>query len=84
MPGATETLMTVNQVAERLQVSPLFVYRLLASGRLKHYTLGAKQGGKRISEAHLTEYLEGAERGEPAEEAPKARRRKREFKHLSL
>lgn len=56
-------LMTVAEVAKRLQCSESFVYQLLSSGELKHYGLGQGQGGKRISEEQLEEYLASRERG---------------------
>jgi excisionase family DNA binding protein len=55
--------MTVTDVARRLNTSESFVYGLLADGRLKHYTLGKRQGGKRVSEAQLSEYLAAVEKG---------------------
>lgn len=58
-----EELLTVRQVAARLAVSPSFVYALLTGGRLKHHRLGGGQGGIRVSEQQLGEYLCGTERG---------------------
>lgn len=83
MPN-TSPLLSVAAVAERLGVSPLFVYRAIKSGRLRHYQLGSGgQGAKRISEAQLAEFLAAAERGEPDEPAPRRQRRTRHvFKHL--
>jgi excisionase family DNA binding protein len=56
-------LYTVKETADRLNVSISFVYGLIASGRLKHYVLGAGRGGKRVSDAQLDEYLKSVERG---------------------
>jgi len=65
------TLLKIAEVARRLSCSKSFVYRLLDSGRLKHYVLGPGQGGKRVSEEQLQDYLRGAEKG--GEPPPKQR-----------
>jgi excisionase family DNA binding protein len=57
------TLMKIPEVARRLNCSVAFVYEIVAEGRLKHYVLGRGQGGKRVSEEHLQEYLRNAEHG---------------------
>ena len=56
-------LLSVKAVAERLNASESFVRHLLASGRMRHYVLGRGQGGKRVSEEQLAEYLAATERG---------------------
>jgi excisionase family DNA binding protein len=56
-------LLTVADVAERLKCSGSFVYGLLKSGEMKHYVLGKGQGGVRISEEQLQDYLKRRERG---------------------
>jgi excisionase family DNA binding protein len=63
MPDTAPQLMTVAVVARRLHCSVAFVYDLLNSGRMKHYVLGKGQGGKRVSEEQLEEYLRQSERG---------------------
>jgi excisionase family DNA binding protein len=73
-------LLTVRQVAERLHCSEGFVYGLLASGRLRHHVLGAGQGGKRVSDDQLTDYLRSTERGgglDSPKPAPTGRRHDR-------
>jgi excisionase family DNA binding protein len=78
-------LLTVKQVAEKLNVSESFVYGLLASGRLKHHALGKAQGAKRITEQQLSEYLTATERGgDPRLPAPKAKLAPGPFRHLKL
>jgi excisionase family DNA binding protein len=80
-------LLTVRQVAERLNCSESFVRRLIASGRLKHHVLGAVHGGKRISELQLAEYLRATERGgmEKRRSTPTKRAKPDlALKHLSL
>ena len=54
--------MKIKDVAKRLNASPSFVYDLL-SHELKHYRLGKGQGGVRVSEEHLQEYLDRKEKG---------------------
>lgn len=56
-------LLTVGEVSERLNASSSFVYQLLASGELRHYVLGRGQGGKRVSEEQLQDYLNRKEQG---------------------
>ena len=46
--NAKALVVTVAQVAERLNCSESFVYGLLASGELRHFVLGRGQGGKRV------------------------------------
>jgi excisionase family DNA binding protein len=60
----TDTLLTVEEVSERLNVSPSFTYARISDGSLRHFRLGnGTQGGLRISEEQLAEYL--AAREEP-------------------
>lgn len=75
-------MLTVKQVAERLNVSETFVRALLRSGRLYYHRLGKGQGGIRISEEQLLDFLSRTEvRGrQPAPPAPK----RITLKHLTL
>ncbi len=52
-----ERLMTVEQVAERLQVNPETVRRWLRRGELEGVNLGHK-AGYRVTEAQLQEFIE--------------------------
>ena len=52
-------LLTVGQVAERLQVSEYTVRRWLNSDRLKGLKLGGDRLGWRVSEDELRRFLEG-------------------------
>ncbi len=52
-----ERLMTVDQVAERLQVNPETVRRWLRRGELEGVDLGHK-AGYRVTEAQLQEFIE--------------------------
>src|SRR5687768_7721130 len=60
---AVERLLKVPEVAELLGCSPSFVYNSIADGSLKHYRLGKGQGGIRVSQEQIDEYLQSAERG---------------------
>ena len=53
--------MTVKQAAGRLEVSAATVYGLVAAGKLRCHRIGLGRGAIRISEAHVVQYLEGAE-----------------------
>ncbi len=69
------TLLTVKDVARRLNVSISQVYALVDASLLRCYKITTKkQGGLRFSEQHLADYLASAEQGigeedkeEPAE-----------------
>jgi excisionase family DNA binding protein len=83
----SEKLLTVKDVAERLSASESFVYARIADGSLRHYRLGKGQGGVRVSEEQLQEYLKGCEGGSGPETKPIAaplRQTPPALKHLSL
>lgn len=61
-------LMTVNEVAEKLKVTPLTVRRWINAGQLQGYHLGDRAGW-RISEEDLRSFLESRRGGPPDEEA---------------
>ena len=66
-------LMTVADVARRLNASESFVYGAIAAGRMQHHRLGRGQGGIRVSEEQLAAFLRGSERGggrQPPDQAP--------------
>jgi excisionase family DNA binding protein len=69
---ASMQLLKTAEVATRLNCSPSFVYDLIATGRLKHHRLGRGQGGVRVSEDQLQEYLQTTERGGAAGPRPAA------------
>jgi excisionase family DNA binding protein len=56
-----ERLLTVEDVARRLQASPFTVRRWLREGRLKGVMLGGKKLGYRITESELQRFLSGGE-----------------------
>jgi excisionase family DNA binding protein len=76
-------LMKVREVARRLSCSESLVRAIIASGRLKHYRLGEGQGGIRVSEEQLHEFLRTSEEGEgPSPPSPKPSVRRTPLKHL--
>ncbi|MDB5306070.1 MAG: hypothetical protein JWO38_272 [Gemmataceae bacterium] len=77
-------LLKVPEVAERLNCSESFVYEAIVSGELKHYRLGKGQGGIRLSEEQISNFLAGREKGgQPQPAAPAARKRVR-LRHLDV
>jgi excisionase family DNA binding protein len=64
-----KSMMKVEDVSKRLNVSDSFVYDAINTGRLKHHRLGRGQGGIRVSEEQLAAYLRDTERG-GTQEAP--------------
>ena len=54
----TETYLTVDEVAERLRVSRMTIYRLVHAGKIRHLKVG---GSFRIPESAYADYLKGAE-----------------------
>jgi excisionase family DNA binding protein len=78
------TVYKVPEVAARLSCSPSFVYEVIASGELPHYRLGKGQGGIRVSEAHLQQFLAGRERGTHPVVRPAGPVRKVRPRHLDV
>jgi len=79
-----DNLLTVKEVAKRLAVSESFVYGRIADGSLKHYRLGKGQGGIRVSEEQLQEYLKGREEGGEPRPEPQPPPKPVVLKRLSL
>lgn len=65
----------IEEVAEMLRLSVSQVYALINSGRLRcHRLTTRKQGGVRVSQAQLDDYLRSTEsEGAPALETPALR-----------
>lgn len=74
-------MMTVADVARRLQVTESFVRARLKDGSLKHFVLSHEQGCIRISEEQLQEYLASRVRG-GQQTPPAPKRRMPKLKHL--
>ncbi|MEM9944107.1 MAG: helix-turn-helix domain-containing protein [Planctomycetota bacterium] len=75
--NARSELLSVNQVATRIQVSPSMVYSLVNSGRLECYRIGRCI---RFTEDQLADYLASCE-SKSLVEASKPRR---PIKHLEF
>jgi len=58
MLNVAETFLTVQQVAERLQVHPDSVRRWIEAGLLKGYRLPGRRAGWRITEDALQGFLD--------------------------
>lgn len=67
---AGDGMLTVNQVAERLQISKQSVYGLIQRGQLATHRFGAGRGTIRISEADLAKFVEAC-RSQPATPLPR-------------
>ena len=77
-------MLTVDQAAERLNVSVKTVRNLLASGKLAHYRIGAGRGVIRISEEALDRHLAECEVRENDSPSPPRRRERRKLRHINL
>jgi excisionase family DNA binding protein len=55
---AVQAMMTVRQVADRLQCSVGLVYALCAGGYLKHHRLGIGRGTIRVTEVQLQRFID--------------------------
>lgn len=75
-------LLTVQEVADRLQLSSSAVYRLVESGRLACHRLGSGRGVIRVSEEDLRRYLDGCRHGARPAERPAPPRPS--LRHLKL
>jgi excisionase family DNA binding protein len=65
-------VLTVADVADRLQVSRSTIYFLVERGKLAHHRVGRGRGTIRFSEADVEDYLQSCRREREAGEAPTA------------
>jgi excisionase family DNA binding protein len=72
-------VLTVAEVAERLNLSQSKVYELVERGELPHHRFG---GAIRISEQQIAEYLAATKHERRVGDLPVTRRRKSGFRHL--
>src|SRR5437899_1817785 len=61
--GAAMALLKVQDVAQRLNCSKSQVYELISSGILRHYRIGKGQGGIRVSDEQIQEFLKERQMG---------------------
>lgn len=76
-------LLTVKDVAARLNVSASCVYQLVESGRLSHHRIGLGRGAIRVSEESISEYLDEV-RHHASGERPRTTTARPKLKHLKL
>jgi len=74
-------LLTIKQVAEKLNVSISLAYALVGRGMLASHRIGPNRGAIRVHEADLAAYLDST-RCRPTNERTKPRRKK--LKHIRL
>ena len=75
-------MLTVQDVAQQLQVSPQCVYALIEAGRLATHRIGVGRGTIRVSQEDLSAYL--ATTREQKGEARRKRMSRPKLKHISL
>ena len=67
-------LLTVKEVAERLNVSPACVYQLVAEHKIAHVRIGCGRGAIRITESDLQAFLQGCRVEENSRPIPQSLR----------
>ncbi len=77
-------MLTVDQAAERLNVSVKTIRNLIASGKLGHYRIGSGRGVIRISEEALDRHLADCEVRESDSPTSPRRRERRQLRHIKL
>ncbi|WP_146599765.1 helix-turn-helix domain-containing protein [Novipirellula aureliae] len=78
------SMLTVNEVADRLNVAPSTVYGLLSQGRLKCYRIGLGRGTIRVSEDELARFL-AATVSDPSEhETEQPQEPRQSLKHIKM
>ncbi|MCA9073983.1 MAG: helix-turn-helix domain-containing protein [Planctomycetaceae bacterium] len=76
-------MLTVQDVAQRLRVSPQIVYALIAKGRLVAHRIGLGRGTIRVEEAELRRYLDTCKQQHAPQPASRSRKRIR-LRHIKL
>jgi excisionase family DNA binding protein len=77
-------MLSVKQVAARLNVSAATVYSLCDSGELPHRRIGVGRGCIRVTEEDLQEYLDRKRVGGRKEEPPAPKPAPVRLRHLEL
>lgn len=86
-PAGDHRLLTVPQVAERLQLSVALVYSMVSAGSLPALRVGNGRGSIRFREQDVQDYLDDCAVLGRKPKQPQARRSakpKHEFKHLKV
>ena len=81
MEHATNALVTVSELANRLRVSLATAYELISSGKIVSFRVGPRRGAIRIREADVESYLSNCQyvATEQPQTAPRAT-----LKHIRL
>ncbi len=79
--SADMNLLTVKDVAERLNVSPSLIYQLVESGKLSVHRIGTGRGTIRVSQSDLESYLAACH---TETRSPSPVLRKTRLKHIHL
>jgi len=76
-------LLTVKDVAGRLNVSPSCIYQLVETGKIPHHRIGVGRGAIRFTEDDLAEYLD-RNRSQPASGGQPRPATRPKLKHIKL
>ncbi|MBI1311744.1 helix-turn-helix domain-containing protein [bacterium] len=76
-------LLTVKDVAQRLNVSQSCIYQLVETGKIPHHRIGVGRGAIRFTEDDITEYLQNA-REQPASGGSPRPLTRPKLKHIRL
>ncbi len=76
-------LLTVKDVAQKLNVSPSCVYQLVETKSIPHHRIGVGRGSIRFTEDDITQYLDGNRENHGANGRPSLPSR-HQLKHLKL
>ena len=76
-------MLTVKQVAQRLNVSQSCIYQLVETGKIPHHRIGTGRGAIRFSNANIESFLEDSHH-QTSGERVKPRPARQKLKHLEL
>jgi excisionase family DNA binding protein len=76
-------LLTVKDVAQKLNVSQSCIYQLVESGRIPHHRIGLGRGAIRFTDEDITNFLAGS-REETRHNTPAHKSPTRRLKHIKL
>lgn len=76
-------MLTVKQVAQRLNVSQSCIYQLVETSRIAHHRIGLGRGAIRFTESNLESFLGDSQQHTSVEQA-KPRPARQKLKHLEL
>ena len=77
-------LLTVKDVAQKLNVSQSCIYQLVESGRIPHHRIGLGRGAIRFTEADVIGFLETSREDAIPTAVSDLASKGRNFKHLKL